>query len=52
MNCAMFDATVTFVKNRVAPTTWWAPASKAGGEVIRSDSYRGGGAHLLQGEAS
>jgi hypothetical protein len=35
----MLDGSVRFVKDTVAPATWWALATKAGGEVISSDSY-------------
>jgi hypothetical protein len=35
----MLDGSVRFVKNSVSPQTWWALATKSGGEVISSDSY-------------
>ena len=38
VNVAMLDGSVRFVKNTVAPQTWWAVATKAGGEVISADS--------------
>jgi prepilin-type N-terminal cleavage/methylation domain-containing protein/prepilin-type processing-associated H-X9-DG protein len=39
VNVAFLDGSVKFVKNSVSPTSWWALATKAGGEVISSDSY-------------
>jgi prepilin-type N-terminal cleavage/methylation domain-containing protein/prepilin-type processing-associated H-X9-DG protein len=39
VNVAFLDGSVRFVKDTVAPTTWWALATKAGGEVLSSDSY-------------
>ena len=38
VNVGFLDGTVRFVKNSVAPATWWAIATKAGGEIISSDS--------------
>ena len=38
VNVAFLDGTVRFVKNSVAPATWWAIATKAGGEVVSADS--------------
>jgi prepilin-type N-terminal cleavage/methylation domain-containing protein/prepilin-type processing-associated H-X9-DG protein len=38
VNVTMLDGSVKFVKNSVSPQTWWAIATKAGGEVISSDS--------------
>jgi prepilin-type processing-associated H-X9-DG protein len=39
VNVAFLDGSVKFVKNSVNPKTWWALATKAGGEVISADSY-------------
>jgi prepilin-type N-terminal cleavage/methylation domain-containing protein/prepilin-type processing-associated H-X9-DG protein len=39
VNVGMLDGSVRFVKASVASVTWWALATKAGGEVISSDSY-------------
>jgi len=39
VNCAMMDGSVRFIKDSVAPTTWWALGTEAGAEVISSDSY-------------
>jgi hypothetical protein len=39
VNVAMLDGSVRFVKNSVNGLTWWALATKAGGEVISADSY-------------
>jgi prepilin-type N-terminal cleavage/methylation domain-containing protein/prepilin-type processing-associated H-X9-DG protein len=39
VNVAFLDGSVRFVKDSVAPQTWWALGTKAGGEVISSDSY-------------
>jgi Prokaryotic N-terminal methylation motif len=35
---AILDGPVHFIKDSVNPLTWWAPATKAGGEVISGDS--------------
>jgi prepilin-type N-terminal cleavage/methylation domain-containing protein/prepilin-type processing-associated H-X9-DG protein len=37
-NVAMLDGSVKFVKNSVSLPTWWAIATKAGGEVISADT--------------
>jgi prepilin-type processing-associated H-X9-DG protein len=34
VNVGFLDGTVQFVKNSVNRPTWWAIATKAGGEVI------------------
>jgi prepilin-type N-terminal cleavage/methylation domain-containing protein/prepilin-type processing-associated H-X9-DG protein len=39
VNCAMLDGSVKFIKNSVAPATWWALGTQAGAEIISSDSY-------------
>jgi prepilin-type processing-associated H-X9-DG protein len=39
VNVAMLDGSVRFIKNTINPMTWWALASKAGGEVLSADSY-------------
>jgi prepilin-type N-terminal cleavage/methylation domain-containing protein/prepilin-type processing-associated H-X9-DG protein len=39
VNVAMLDGSVRFIKNTVAPLTWWALATKGNGEVLSSDSY-------------
>jgi prepilin-type N-terminal cleavage/methylation domain-containing protein/prepilin-type processing-associated H-X9-DG protein len=38
VNVAFLDGSVKFVKNSVSPVTWWAIATKSGGEVISADS--------------
>jgi prepilin-type N-terminal cleavage/methylation domain-containing protein/prepilin-type processing-associated H-X9-DG protein len=38
VNVGFLDGTVRFVKNTVNPNTWWAIATKAGGEVVSADS--------------
>jgi prepilin-type processing-associated H-X9-DG protein len=38
VNVGFLDGTVRFVKNSVSKQTWWAIATKSGGEVISSDS--------------
>jgi prepilin-type N-terminal cleavage/methylation domain-containing protein/prepilin-type processing-associated H-X9-DG protein len=38
INVTMLDGSVKFIKNSVSPQTWWAIATKAGGEVISADS--------------
>ncbi len=39
VNVLLCDGSVRFVKNSVAPQTWWALGTMAGGEVLSSDSY-------------
>ncbi len=39
VNAAFIDGSVRFVKNSVSQTTWWAIATKSGGEVVSADSY-------------
>jgi prepilin-type N-terminal cleavage/methylation domain-containing protein/prepilin-type processing-associated H-X9-DG protein len=39
VNVAMLDGSVKFIKNSINSQTWWALATKAGGEVISGDSY-------------
>jgi prepilin-type N-terminal cleavage/methylation domain-containing protein len=39
VNVASLDGSVRFVKNTVNITTWWALATRAGGEVIDANSY-------------
>ena len=39
VNVTMADGSVKFVKNTVNKIVWWALSTKAGGEVISSDSY-------------
>ena len=39
VNVATLDGSVKFIKNSVNSVTWWALATKAGGEVISSDAY-------------
>jgi prepilin-type N-terminal cleavage/methylation domain-containing protein/prepilin-type processing-associated H-X9-DG protein len=39
VNAMMADGSVKFMKNSVNLNTWWALGTKAGGEVISSDSY-------------
>ena len=39
VNVAMLDGSVRFVKNSVNQITWWALATKSGGEVISADQY-------------
>ena len=39
VNVAFLDGSVKFIKNSISVTTWWALATKAGGEVVSSDSY-------------
>jgi prepilin-type N-terminal cleavage/methylation domain-containing protein/prepilin-type processing-associated H-X9-DG protein len=38
-NVAFVDGSVRFTKSSIAMTVWWALGSRAGGEVISSDSY-------------
>ncbi|HEY2157373.1 MAG TPA: DUF1559 domain-containing protein, partial [Isosphaeraceae bacterium] len=37
VNVAFLDGSVHFIKNTINPVTWWAIATKAGGEVISAD---------------
>jgi prepilin-type processing-associated H-X9-DG protein len=39
VNACMADGSVHFLKNSISIPTWWALGSRAGGEVISSDSY-------------
>jgi len=39
VNVLMGDGSVRFVKDSVNQTTWWALGSRAGGEVVSSDSF-------------
>jgi prepilin-type N-terminal cleavage/methylation domain-containing protein/prepilin-type processing-associated H-X9-DG protein len=39
VNVAFADGSVHFIKNTVAPNTWWALGSRNLGEVISSDQY-------------
>jgi prepilin-type N-terminal cleavage/methylation domain-containing protein/prepilin-type processing-associated H-X9-DG protein len=38
-NVAFADGSVRFIKQSVAPPTWWALGSRAGGEIISADQY-------------
>jgi prepilin-type N-terminal cleavage/methylation domain-containing protein/prepilin-type processing-associated H-X9-DG protein len=38
-NVALLDGSVRFIKNSISPQTWWALATKSGGEVLDSSSY-------------
>jgi prepilin-type N-terminal cleavage/methylation domain-containing protein/prepilin-type processing-associated H-X9-DG protein len=38
-NVLFADGSVKFIKSSIAQTTWWGLGTKAGGEVISSDSY-------------
>jgi prepilin-type processing-associated H-X9-DG protein len=39
VNCAFSDGSVHFIKNSIAPQTWWGLGSRNLGEVVSSDSY-------------
>jgi len=39
VNVLFADGSVRFIKNSIARFTWWSLGTKAGGEVISSDSY-------------
>jgi prepilin-type N-terminal cleavage/methylation domain-containing protein/prepilin-type processing-associated H-X9-DG protein len=39
VNVAFLDGSVKFIKDTIAPITWAAIATRAGGEVVSSDSY-------------
>jgi prepilin-type N-terminal cleavage/methylation domain-containing protein/prepilin-type processing-associated H-X9-DG protein len=38
-NCMMADGSVRFIKSSIDMLTWWKLGTKAGGEVVSSDSY-------------
>jgi prepilin-type processing-associated H-X9-DG protein len=39
VNVAFADGSVHFIKNSVAPNSWWALGSRNNGEVVGSDQY-------------
>ena len=39
VNLCFSDGSVRFVKDSVSTTSWWAIGTRAGGEVVSSDSY-------------
>jgi prepilin-type N-terminal cleavage/methylation domain-containing protein/prepilin-type processing-associated H-X9-DG protein len=39
VNATFLDGSVKFLKDSINPPTWWAISTKAGGEIISSDSY-------------
>jgi len=39
VNCGLLDGSVKFIKDSISNQTWWALATKAGGEVIDASSY-------------
>ncbi|WZO97595.1 DUF1559 domain-containing protein [Isosphaeraceae bacterium EP7] len=39
VNMAMADGSVKFIKDTVSVPTWWALGTRAGGEILSSDSY-------------
>jgi prepilin-type processing-associated H-X9-DG protein len=39
VNVGFADGSVRFIKNTVAPNTWWALGSRNLGEVISADQY-------------
>ncbi|WP_165075584.1 DUF1559 family PulG-like putative transporter [Paludisphaera rhizosphaerae] len=38
VNAGFLDGSVKFIKNSVSSPTWWAIATKSGGEIVSSDS--------------
>jgi prepilin-type N-terminal cleavage/methylation domain-containing protein/prepilin-type processing-associated H-X9-DG protein len=39
VNVVLLDGSVKFIKDTVSQQTWWALATRAGGEVISADTY-------------
>jgi prepilin-type N-terminal cleavage/methylation domain-containing protein/prepilin-type processing-associated H-X9-DG protein len=39
VNAGFLDGSVHFIKNTISPQTWWALATKAGGEIVSANSY-------------
>ena len=39
VNSLMGDGSVKFIKNSIDVSVWWALGTRAGGEVLSSDSY-------------
>jgi prepilin-type N-terminal cleavage/methylation domain-containing protein/prepilin-type processing-associated H-X9-DG protein len=39
VNVLFLDGSVKFIKDSISQATWWALATKAGGEVVSADSY-------------
>jgi prepilin-type N-terminal cleavage/methylation domain-containing protein/prepilin-type processing-associated H-X9-DG protein len=39
VNVGLLDGSVRFIKNTISPQTWWALATRSGGEVLDSNSY-------------
>ena len=39
VNVLMCDGSVTGIKSSIAPATWWALGTMAGGEVISADAF-------------
>jgi prepilin-type N-terminal cleavage/methylation domain-containing protein/prepilin-type processing-associated H-X9-DG protein len=39
VNVCMTDGSVKFIKDTIAPQTWWALGSRNGGEIVSADSY-------------
>ncbi len=39
VNVGFLDGSVRFIKDSINPTTWWAIATRANGEVVSADSY-------------
>ena len=39
VNVVMIDGSVKFIKDTIAPQTWWAIGTRNGGEVVGSDAF-------------
>jgi hypothetical protein len=38
-SASLFEGSVRFIQNGISNATWWALATRAGGEFISADNY-------------